>query len=232
VVESERVVRRLIESEYQLRSVLLTKERFDRLADVLPAGADVFVLDQSVMNDVVGFALPRGVIGLADRRNQLSATNVLISAQCAVMLEDVVDPENLGAVFRHAACFGVNAVVLSPHAGDPLYRKTVRASMGWSLHVPWARFSNDEWPSALGTLRADGWRVIALTPSSDADDLYTLDRSARVAFLLGSEHLGLTDVVQRSASQRMRVPMADGVDSLNVATTAALALYEWSRGQR
>jgi tRNA G18 (ribose-2'-O)-methylase SpoU len=233
VVESERVLLRLVESTYSLRSVLLSPTRYERIREHLPGNASVFVAEQEVLEAVVGFALPRGVIGLADRPAAASMASVLTNARCVVMLENVSDPENLGAVFRHVACFGSCAVVLSPHAGDPLYRKSVRASMGWSLHVPWARFSENDWPGALGDMRADGWNIAALTPDGDAAALWSMAATMAhpTVFLLGSEHDGLSQAAKDSATSRIRIPMAPGVDSLNVATTAAIALYEWQRAQ-
>jgi tRNA G18 (ribose-2'-O)-methylase SpoU len=232
IVESERVLRRLIESTYSLHSVLLTPERFARLADDVPVLAEsgsVLVLEQQILFEVLGFPLPRGVIALAHRHAEPSVSDVFSAARCVVILEDVVDPENIGAVFRHLACFGADAVICSPHSGDPLSRKSVRASMGWALHKPFVRCEPSNWPMVLEDMRADGWTVAALTPEASGSELWRSDLSGRVAFVVGSEHDGLSESAKQHASQRVHIPMADGVDSLNVATTVALALYEWRR---
>jgi tRNA G18 (ribose-2'-O)-methylase SpoU len=234
IVESEMVITRLLTSRFAVRSFLLTPNRYARLAAALPPEIPAFVAEEPVLNALVGFPLHRGALALGVRpvaEPQLS--DVIHGTKTLVIVEDVVDPDNMGAVFRHSAAFGVDAVVLSPHAGDPLYRKAIRAAVGWSLHVPWIRLSEPQWPSMLDALRADGWHVFALTPDSTAPvmahAIAGLGHEAKIALLVGTEHIGLTDAAMQHATLRARIPMADGVDSLNVATTVALALYEIQR---
>lgn len=232
IAESEMVIRRLFASQYPVRSVLLVESRARRLApelDALDGDVPVFVAPQNIVDALVGFPLHRGGMALADRVAHPHWRQLSADARTMLILEDVVDPDNVGAVFRHCAAFGVGPVVLSPHAGDPLYRKAVRASMGWSLHIPWTRMSEAEWPTALDDMRADGWRVLALTPNADAPVLRVDGGHHRTALMLGSEHEGLTPTAFAHATSPARIPMAGGVDSLNVATSAAIALYEITR---
>jgi tRNA G18 (ribose-2'-O)-methylase SpoU len=234
IAESERVILRLFGSPFGTRSVLLTPSRYERLEPDIPPGVTTFVAHEDVINSVVGFPMHRGAVALGVRPPSSTDTCALEpSARVVVIVEDVVDPDNIGAVFRHSAAFGVDAVVLSPHAGDPLYRKALRAAVGWSLHVPWWRASDALWPALLTDLRADGWHVLALTPAHDALVLPAvlggLEPAARVALLVGTEHDGLTQASMDQANVLARIPMADGVDSLNVATTVGIALYELAK---
>ncbi len=236
IAESELVIRRLVGSRFGVRSLLLTPRRYARfslLLSELPEDIDVFVGSEAILNALVGFPLHRGALALGLRTPDPSWQWITSSARTIVIAEDIVDPDNVGAIFRHSAAFGVDAVVLSPHGGDPLYRKAVRSAMGWSLHLPWCRLSDESWPGMLDDLRADGWRTIALTPAETAETLPHLldqfDATDRVALLLGSEHEGLTQQAMDRASKLARIPMAPAVDSLNVATTAAIALYELAR---
>ncbi len=233
IAESEMVIRRLFSSRFPVRSVLLTPSRVRRLHDelaTLPDGVPVFMAEPEIVNELVGYPLHRGGMALGERIAHVPWQSMLTPADSTtVILENVVDPDNVGAVFRHCAAFGVKSVMLSPHAGDPMYRKSVRASMGWSLHVPWTRVSKDEWPGVLIDMRADGWNVVALTPDAQALPLSSSPVGMRTALLLGSEHEGLTAAAMDAATLRRRIAMASGVDSLNVATTAAIALYELTR---
>jgi tRNA G18 (ribose-2'-O)-methylase SpoU len=231
IAESERVIMRLFDSAFTARSVLLTPARYARLQALLPDGVSAFVADEQIINQVVGFPLHRGAVALGVRPVEMAPPSQLLQHErLAVIVEDVVDPDNVGAVFRHSAAFGVGAVILSPSAGDPLYRKALRAAVGWSLHVPWTRTIAHQWPATLMDMRNDGWHVLALTPSDAASvlpqTLAALAPDARIALLVGTEHDGLSPGAMQCADVLSRIPMAPGVDSLNVATTVAIALYE------
>ncbi len=235
VAESEIVLERLVESDTRIRAVLLTPARADRLRDQLErASADradafeVFVASQEVIDEVVGYPLHRGVITLAERPTLPSAASLLAMSQTVVVLEDVADPENVGSIFRHAAAFGVDAVILHGHCGDPLYRKTIRTSMGWTLTIPYTRTSSEE--GTIGDLLTNaGFVSLALTPSTTArslnDLVARLDESVRLALVLGAEGPGLKDATLAATTFRARIPMSEGVDSLNVSTSAAIALF-------
>jgi tRNA G18 (ribose-2'-O)-methylase SpoU len=206
-------------------------EALDALGDKLfemPDGFEVFVCEQPILEAIVGFPLHRGCLALC-YRPELPETDALLSdAQTVVVLEDVVDPDNIGSVFRHVAGFGADAVLLSANAGDPLYRKSVRASMGWVLEVPYTRSSSRQ--ALLPSLHSAGFVTIALTPRRDAPTLRSvvglLQPTDRVALLLGAEAPGLDDQTLAGATYQARIPMTEHVDSLNVATAGALALYE------
>jgi tRNA G18 (ribose-2'-O)-methylase SpoU len=146
------------------------------------------------------------------------------------VLERVSDADNVGAIFRSAAAFGADAVLLGPSCADPLYRKAIRTSMGAVLTVPFA--DADPWPATLKDLAADGWALAALTPAHDAmplHDFSSATRPLRVAVVLGHEGDGLTDVALAACEYRVRIPIRPSVDSLNVATAAAIALYELNK---
>jgi tRNA G18 (ribose-2'-O)-methylase SpoU len=239
VGESEIVLERLFASSIVVRSVLTTPARAARLHDEIAAylarvpaahEPDVFTAPQPVIDEVVGYPLHRGVIAVAERPVLPAALSLLSTAQTVVVLEGVMDPENVGSVFRHAAGFGADAVLLHGHTGDPLYRKTIRTSMGWTLSIPYAR---TEPGSSLTSLLTDaGFVSLALTPSRTADLLTTVIASlppeSKVALLLGAEGPGLEESTMASSHYRARIALSDGVDSLNVATTAALALFSLS----
>ena len=151
---------------------------------------------------------------------------MVADARRVLVLEAVNDHENIGSLFRNAAAFGVDAVVLDPTTADPLYRRSTRVSLGHVLRVPFARVDDGAWPSAVDELRALGFTTVALTPAADAEALGRLvaDAPERVALLVGAEGPGLTEQALGSVDRRVRIPMAAGVDSVNVATAAAIAL--------
>jgi tRNA G18 (ribose-2'-O)-methylase SpoU len=230
IAEGVVVVRRLLESPYPLRAVLGVPRKLDELRDDLDAvDVPAYVTSAQTMSDVVGFHLNRGVLAVADRGPTPSFTEIVESSSVLAVLEGVNDHENLGAMFRNAAALGVDGVLVGPGCADPLYRRSVRVSMGHVLRVPFT--SRLDWPDALFALRRHGFRVAALTPRSDAVALRDVcaGGTGRIALLLGSEGHGLSEVALDAADTAVRIPMASGVDSLNVATAAAVAFYELTR---
>jgi tRNA G18 (ribose-2'-O)-methylase SpoU len=226
IAEGVVVVRRLLDSPYPVRSLLGVPRRIDELAADLD-GHDVpaYATDADTMASVVGFHLNRGVLAVADRAPAPDVPELLRTARILAVLEGVGDHENLGALFRNAAALGVDGVLLGPRCSDPLYRRSVRVSMGHVLRVPFAEFPGP-WPASLGVLRAAGLRVAALTPAAHAVPLAQAGLGGqRVALLLGAEGPGLSDEALAAADVRVRIPMATGVDSLNVATAAAVAFH-------
>lgn len=219
------MVRRLLQSRYPVRALLGVARRIEELADDLATRAlPVYVASAEVMASVVGFHLNRGVLAVADRVRQPDFTTLTEGARLVAVLEGVGDHENLGALFRNAAALGVDGVLLGPGCADPLYRRSVRVSMGNVLRVPFA--SLPDWPAGLDVLRRGGFRVLALTPRAGATPLGQVDVSGqRVAVLLGSEGPGLSAAAMTAADELVRIPMAAGVDSLNVATAAAVAFH-------
>jgi len=222
IAEGVVVVRRLVLSPYPLRALLGVARRHAELAeDLAGTAAPFYLVTAEVMAEVVGFHLNRGVLATADRVGFPLAAELLDSVRTVAVLEGVGDHENLGALFRNAAAFGIGAVLLADGCADPLYRRSVRVSMGTVLGVPFAILP--DWPdAAMNLLRDKGFRAVALTPSGEVT-LREAGSAGKVAFLLGSEGPGLTPEALRSADVRARIPMADGVDSLNVATAAAVA---------
>lgn len=231
IAEGVPVVRRLLGSAYPLRAALGVAAKLDELADDLAAhDVPCYVASAEVMADAVGFHLNRGVLATADRPPAPPTAAALIgSAGSLAVLEGVNDPENLGALFRNAAALGVGGVLLGARCGDPLYRRSVRVSMGHVLRVPFAPLPR--WPEGLADLRAAGFRVAALTPSPGAVALGRADlTTGRVAVLLGAEGPGLTDAALAAADVAVRIPMVPGVDSLNVATAGAIAFSALGAG--
>ncbi len=225
IAEGVVVVERLIASDYPVRALLGVRRRIEALAEELaPLDVPAYVADADVMAEVVGFHLNRGVLAVADRAPELDVERLAAGSRRLAVLEGIGDHENLGALFRNAAALDLDGVLLGPGCSDPLYRRSVRVSMGHVLRVPFARLRS--WPADLKLVRDHGFRVAALTPRADAESL----RDARlddgpVAVLLGSEGPGLTEEALDAADVSVRIPMADGVDSLNVATAAAIAFH-------
>lgn len=228
IAEGTVVIRQLLRSGYRVRSLLLTPTRLAMLEAAIEAvDAPVYLASQAVVNAVSGFHLHRGALASAHRDPLPDAVTLATGVDLLVVTEGLNDHENLGALFRNAAAFGVGAVLLDPTSADPLYRRSVRVSVGQVLRVPFARAS--PWPAALTRLRGLGFEVLALTPAPDAEDLRSVTRRPRQALLVGAEGPGLSADAQASSDRRVRITMADGVDSLNVATAAALALHHLAR---
>jgi tRNA G18 (ribose-2'-O)-methylase SpoU len=223
IAEGVNVVARLARSPFAMRAVFGVAQRIEALQDDL-AGRDVpaYVCDKWLLSDVVGFRVTRGVLASASRPQPADPVRLLGTARRVAVLEGLNDFENLGALFRNAAAFGLDSVLLDPTCADPLYRRSVRVSMGHVLQVPFAVLPGP-WPAALETVRTHGLTLLAMTPDGGAADLRRLPAPARWAVLLGAEGPGLSAAALAAADHRVRIPMADGVDSLNVATAAAVA---------
>jgi tRNA G18 (ribose-2'-O)-methylase SpoU len=227
VAEGAHALRRLLASGRQVRSVLVDPLRLEALGPELVAlGAPVLVADQPTLRAVAGFPVHRGVLASADRWLLPDASAVLEGARRVAVLEDINDHENLGVIFRSAGSLGLDAVLLSPRCCDPLYRRSVRVSMGHVLAVPWTRL--EPWPEGLATIRAAGFTLAALTPAVDADPLAGWappEPDGRVAVLLGAEGPGLSPAALAAADHRLTIPMRTEADSLNVGSAAAIAFY-------
>jgi tRNA G18 (ribose-2'-O)-methylase SpoU len=217
-------VRRAVEVGARFASVLVTTERLEHVrADIAGVDAPVYVVDQSLLNQVTGFNLHRGLIAAVHRPAPRPLGELLTGPTIAV-LEGLNDHENLGVLFRNAAAFGIDAVLLDERAADPLYRRCVRVSLGHVLGVPHGRFED------LEQIEAAGYELVALTPHRTAEPVEVITGLPKVALLLGAEGPGLTDATLARAHRRVRIPMVDGVDSLNVATAAAIAFHHRFRG--
>lgn len=230
IAEGLGVVRRAAEHGYPCRSLLVAPSRDDDLPEDLRALGPVHVASYDVLEAVTGFHVHRGVLASFGRLPVPSADEVLARARRVAVFEDVTNHTNLGAVFRSAAALGMDAVLLSPRSCDPLYRRCVRVSMGEVFAVPYAYLPR--WPEGVQDLREAGFRVLALTPDPAAVPLDAVDVATdeRVALLLGTEGPGLTQEALAASDTRVRIPMARGVDSLNVGAAAAVAF--WALGRR
>ncbi len=231
LAEGQLVMRRAAQVGCVPRSLLLAPNRVDDLLPELQAlDCPVYVASPEVLHAVTGFHVHRGALGSFGRPALPTAQDLLARSRRVLVLEEVNSPTNLGAVFRSAAGLGMDAVLLSPTSCDPLYRRSVRVSMGEVFAVPYAYL--DPWPEALADVRAAGFRVLALTPAEDAVPLQDvrLAPEDRAALLLGAEGPGLTADAMAGSDLRVRIPMAAGVDSLNVAAAAAVAC--WAVGRR
>jgi tRNA G18 (ribose-2'-O)-methylase SpoU len=225
IAEGEKVVRRAVEAGFAPRSFLMARRWLDGLGDVL-ASADVpcYVVDEKLAERVTGFHVHRGALGSLHRRTLPSVADVLADARTVVVLEDVVDHTNVGAVFRSAAGLGVDAVLLSPRCADPLYRRSVKVAMGAVFSVPYARIEG--WYDAVQALSAAGFTTVAMCLANDSVPVEeALAGRDKVALLMGTEGHGLSQRWVESADVRAVIPMAAGVDSLNVAAATAVACY-------
>jgi len=256
--EGPLVLEQLLKSSHRLLSLLTTAPRLEDLGLPLPHDLPVYLLPQRELDRVIGFNIHRGLLGIAARAKPQTLVELLAHAHTQqnadsrrpgplVVLEDLSNHDNVGSIFRHAAAFGAAGVILSARCADPLYRKSIRVSIGHALRVPWAWAPTTEDPSGLGTetlvaLATAGWTTLALTPAGDRD-LDTMikvgstigdDRPifANFAIVIGAEGPGLSAPTLAVCNLRVRIPMASGVDSLNAATTAAIALYELTRLRR
>jgi tRNA G18 (ribose-2'-O)-methylase SpoU len=229
VAEGRLVVRRVAEdARYRFVSVVVNDAACRDLADVLtalPATVPVLVASGRTLEDVTGYHVHRGCLALVERPPLTSIEDVTRREGAVVVLEGVSNADNVGAVFRNAAALGAAGIVLSPTCCDPLYRKAVRTSMGAVLRVPYARA--ESWPEALARIAAAGRRVVALTPraSQSIGEFARLERREPIALVAGTEGDGLSSEVEAMTDARVSIPMAEGVDSLNVAVALGIALY-------
>ncbi len=233
VVEGHLAIRRLLATPLQLRSLLVSPRGARLLADDLAGlSVPVFEAPPEVLTAIVGFDLHRGSLAVAERPEEQRADSVLRDAAVAVALEGVNDNENLGAVARAVVALGGDALLLAPGCADPLHRRSIRVSMGHVLTLPVATLPS--WPRDLVRLQAQGWLVAALTPDPGAAPLATLvaEDAPRLLLLLGAEGGGLSAAALAAADRRIRIPMVPGVDSLNVAHAAAVALSHVGRAAR
>jgi tRNA G18 (ribose-2'-O)-methylase SpoU len=233
VAEGRLVVARLVEDRrFNVESLLLNEAAFEalgRVLDILPSDTPVYLASADDFSSIAGFHVHRGCLALARRPREAGVADVVRFARRVVVMEEVANSDNVGGVFRNAAAFGVDAVILSPGASDPLYRKAIRTSMGAVLRVPYARAI--EWPIALDALRSLGFTVVALTPRKTSIDLETvasMPRPARIALLLGTEGDGLSAGALARSDLHVHIPISPAVDSLNLAVAAGIVLARLS----
>ncbi len=225
LAEGEKVVRRALEAGFTPRSFLMAPRWLDGLADVLEGSeVPVYVVSEALAESVTGFHVHRGALASLQRRPLAPLDQVLAGARSVLVLEDLVDHTNVGAVFRSGAAMGFDAVLLSPRCADPLYRRSIKVGMGAVFAMPWTRLG--DWYRALPDLSARGFTTVALTLAADAVPIEeAVTGIDRLALVLGSEGHGLSGRWEESADRRAIIPMAAGIDSLNVAAASAVACY-------
>jgi tRNA G18 (ribose-2'-O)-methylase SpoU len=270
--EGRVIVRRVIEGgRYAMHSLLVNDAALRDLAPAiarLDADAPIFVCPTEAFPALTGFDLHRGCVALVHRPAPTPVDALIAGARTIIVLEGIANADNVGGVFRNAAAFGADGVLLSPTCCDPLYRKAIRTSMGAALHVPFARAGRDEWPAVLTRVRAAGFTIVALTPREPSETLEdfaarwdresppaggreegppeggrhvlpdvasgfstdvvlaeSVSRTTRIALIIGAEGAGLTPAVEAAADYRVRIPISDRVDSLNLAVAAGIALH-------
>ncbi|KRA28185.1 MULTISPECIES: TrmH family RNA methyltransferase [unclassified Nocardioides] len=229
LAEGEKVVRRAIEAGFAARSFLMAPRWLDGLADVLDRSeAPCFVVAEDLAEEVTGFHVHRGALASLERRPLPPVEDVLEGARSVLVLEDIVDHTNVGAILRSGAAFEFDAVLLAPRCADPLYRRSIKVAMGAVFTMPWTRLP--DWYDALPALGRAGFTTVAMTLAPDAvpieEAVQGLDK---VALVLGSEGHGLSSRWEESADRRAIIPMAPGIDSLNVAAATAVACYVTAR---
>jgi tRNA G18 (ribose-2'-O)-methylase SpoU len=217
LAEGELTIRRAVAAGYRARAVLTTDRWLESLLDV---DAATYVVPLEVLQATTGFPVHRGVLASFER-SPLPPLEDVVAGRRVVVLEDLVDHTNVGAIFRSAAALGWDGAFVTPRCGDPLYRRAVRTSMGAVFTLPWTRIDHRTGP---GALRAAGCALVALTPE-DATDLDAFDAPERIALVVGTEGPGVSRRWLGSADARVRIPMHAGMDSLNVSTAAAIAMY-------
>ncbi|MDQ1578922.1 MAG: hypothetical protein QOE21_1609 [Microbacteriaceae bacterium] len=225
IAESALVLERALRAGHRPRSVLALGGTVDEAIALVGDDVPIFSGPGELLAELTGYLLHRGLIASMHRPPLPDAADLLASAKRVVVLENVADPTNVGAIFRSVAAIGADAVLVTPRCSDPFYRRAIRVSMGTVLQVPWTRVG--DWTSTRQLLAASGFHVAALALTDDALDLRAFAAAApdRVAIVLGAEGDGLTDEAIAAADTVVKIPMAHGIDSLNVAATAAVAMW-------
>ena len=227
IAESSRVLRRALDAGHRPRSFFMAEKWLPELADVIDAHPDipVFVGTAGMLEDITGFHLHRGAMAAMHRPAPADIPSLLAGARRVAVLEDIVDHTNIGAIFRSAAALGVEAVLVSPRCGDPLYRRSIRVSMGTVFQVPWARLP--AWPEGMTILRGAGFTTAALALEPDSLTIKELAsrNEPKLALILGTEGNGLSGATLAQADHTVMIPMHAGVDSLNVAAASAVAFF-------
>lgn len=226
VAESLKVISRALTAGHRPQSILTEPRHVERLAPVLTDyDIPVYVGQADILEAITGFHVHRGALAIFSRPTLPSISEIIAKARRVVILEDIVDHTNVGAAFRAVAGMGQQAVVVTPRCADPLYRRSIRVSMGAVFAIPWTR--GPEWTELANILHAHGFTIAALGLGEDSIDLAEFQHRVpdKLALVLGSEGPGLTSEAIKSSDQVIRIKMHNGVDSLNVASAAAVAAW-------
>lgn len=233
IAESEQVVLRLLDTEYEVVSALVTERAADRIGHRMPESANLYVAPEKLVREIVGFKFHRGAVACGRRKPRPTMDELMPSTEkpfTVVICPHLVDPVNLGGILRICAVFGADAVLVGTDSTDPFSRRVIRVSMGAALTVPVLHC--EELEAVVDRMRKEyNVEVIATVTDEHAEPLPGADRPARVGLMLGHEGQGLNTHWQSLCDRRVTVPMEPGVDSLNVATTAGILLYHFTRAR-
>lgn len=239
IAEGPLVMGRLLTSRFPVRRIVGFPDNVEAFLAENPVGeeVEVYTLDRETLAQVAGYDMHRGLLASADRAKPLSVAQAIDGARTVAVLEGVGDHENIGSMFRNGASMGVDAVLFGNGCADPLFRRSVRVSMGHVLNTPFAHFAgkSTNWHHSMAELRDAGFHLVSLTPDENAEHLAQalVDKHGKafdkVALLVGAEGPGLTERTMRYTDVRARIPMAPGTDSINLATAAAIGFYERGR---
>lgn len=237
IAESAKVISRALQAGHKPLSILMEHGWLDRMNDLLgvdlmDSNLDVFVGDAETLEQLTGYHVHRGALAAMQRPPIRSIAEVLSSANRIVILENIVDHTNVGAIFRSAAGLGVDAILITPQCADPLYRRSIRVSMGAVFSIPWTRLP--QWPASLTEITELGYHTVALSPG-DGNRSIALEEFAQqapenIAFVLGAEGPGLTPESLARCETLVHIPMSHGVDSLNVAAASAVVFWAMRAG--
>ena len=233
IAESSKVIERALRAGHQPRAVITTEKWLKGLENLLVEyDVDVFVGDEGVLEQITGFHLHRGALASMERPPLRTVAETITGASLVVVLDNIIDHTNVGAIFRSVAGLGADAVLITPDCADPLYRRSVRVSMGTVLQVPWTRIT--DWPMGISELQAAGFTVVALALSDESVALRKFAETSpdKIAVVFGSEGHGLDRRTIERCDAVVRIPMGHGVDSLNVAAASAVTLYALSDAMR
>lgn len=222
LAEGEKVIRRALDAGLTMLSALMEPKWWPALEPHVPEGADIYLAPMDLLQQITGFRLHRGALATFARPAGRQAADVLAGARTAVLLEDLVDHTNVGAVFRSAAGLGVDAVLVTARCADPWYRRSVKTSMGAVFSLPWATVADTA--TGVAVARAAGMSTVALDPAA-AVSIRDWRPDGPAMLLLGTEGPGLSQAARDLTDQQLSIPMSHAVDSLNVAMAAAVACY-------
>lgn len=235
IAESAKVISRAVQAGHRPISILMEQSWLVRMRDLLgleimDSAIDVFVGEHALLEELTGFHVHRGALAAMHRPPALTVGEIVTKAQRIAVLENIVDHTNVGAIFRSAAGLGIDSILITPQCADPLYRRSIRVSMGAVFSIPWTR--TPHWPGALAELTAHGFHTVALSPDRDSQTLehFVARDHGKVAFILGSEGDGLTPESLSACQSVVHIPMSHDVSSLNVA--AASAVVFWAMRER
>lgn len=235
IAESALIVERALNANYQPISFLIEKSYLEQMLPLIePWDVPVYVAEKEVLDKIKGFSMTRGVLCAMQRKALVDLKEIVANASRIAVLENVMNPTNIGAIFRSAAALNIEAIVLTSSCSDPLYRRAVRVSMGTVFQIPWTYFESEEsgyLKADLASLKALGFKTVsmALTDQSVSIDYPALKKEEKLAIILGTEGEGLNQATIEDSDYTVKIPMAHGVDSLNVAAASAVAFWELTK---